>query len=205
MGQLSRRIFWVGLVAALVQSAGGPGIARADIVIDTGQFEDIPDPNGLYIFHSVFRPIPGEEILFGNSFTVYGIQHGFPGVDTSTQPANWGSSIVRDGGTPSDPTYDVTWTYVGTNAITTTTDLGNYTYEVSGRPDSGLPITLPYTWITTLNGAPHMGSGSVVVTAVVPEPPPIVLAGCVAVLGLVAAVARRALTRRSRPAAPTAL
>jgi hypothetical protein len=211
MGRLTKRLLWVAVVASLVQGAAGSGVARGDIILDTGQYEDIPDPNGLYIFHVLFKPnpppvggTPGEEILRSNSFTVDNIQHGFPGIVTANQPPNWGASVTQVGGTSADPTYDVTWTYIGTNPIITNTDVGFFTFEVSARPDQGLPITLPYTYITTINGQPVQHSGSVTVTAVVPEPAPWVLGSFGASLGLLALGARRLMTWASRPKAAAA-
>jgi hypothetical protein len=206
MGQLTKRLLWIPVVVSLVLVGAGSGVARADIIIDTGQYEDIPDPNGLYIFHVLFAPnpppvggTPGEEILFSNSFTVDNIQHGFPGLVTANQPPNWGASVMQVGGTPTDPTYNVTWTYIGTDPIVTNKDVGIFTFEVSARPNQGLPITLPYTYITTINGQPVQHSGSVTVTAVVPEPGPWALGLFGASLGLLALGARRSMAWASRP------
>src|SRR6516165_8884969 len=129
MVDLSKRIFWLGVLAALLESVTSPGVARGDIVLDIGQYEDAPDPNGLYIFHATFTPVPGEQISTFDFFTVMGIQHGFPGINTSSQPPNWGSSITQTGGTTGDPTYDVKWSFVGTNPITMAGSLGTFTYE----------------------------------------------------------------------------
>jgi hypothetical protein len=209
MADMLKRLVWCAGVLVLLHGAVNSGVARGDIIIDISEFEDAPDPNGLYIFHVRFQPnpppsgptTPGEEIILGNSFTVDNIQHGFPGLDTSGKPTNWGSSITQVGGTPTDPTYNVKFSYVGTIPLTTNTDLGFFTYEVTAPPDGGLPITLPYTWITTLNGQPKTGSGTITVVAVVPEPSPAVLMGVVAVVGLLTGAWRIARTHRQALAA----
>jgi hypothetical protein len=199
----SKRIVWVGIVASLVLGVMGPGAVRGDIVLDIGQYEDAPDPNGLYIFHAKFTPVPGEQISTFDFFEVMGIQHGFPGINSATQPVNWGSSITQTGGTPSDPTYSVKWSFIGTVPITTGGDLGTFTYEVTGLPSGGLPITLTYIWQTTLNGQPRTGSGTVVVTAV-PEPSQVLLLGVAGVASLVTVgVRRRARIERAVQQPPT--
>lgn len=203
MVDLSKRVVWVGVLAALLQSVTSPGVARGDIVLDIGQYEDAPDPNGLYHFHAKFTQVPGEQISPFDFFTVMRIQHGFQGINTSSQPVNWGSGITQTGGTTADPTYDVKWSFIGNNPITAAGDLGIFTYEVTGIPSPGLPITLTYIWQTSLNGQKKTGSGSVVVTRAVPEPSPMLLAGLVGSLGLFTmGVGRRARRRAFNEPSP---
>ena len=182
----------------LVMSPARAGLIVAPpdtgIIVDTGTVQPIGDPLGIYNFAVEFKPVAGESIQFGDSFTVTSTTPLIPLIGgTNSQPPLWAASFSNGVPGTTYEYYTVTWTYIDPDkrdAITKTGSLDPSPpfFQVLGP--GVVPGNFSYTFTdtftdpTTQNTSANAGNGSFTVFAI-PEPSTLIPAGFGATAGLV--------------------